>query len=538
MRTLFPFALMVAAMPACTTDTGAPSPVAAPATAVPAPAANRPNILLIVSEDHGPELGCYGDPYARTPHLDRLAAEGMRFERAYVVQAGCSPSRAAIHTGRYAHQNGQVGLATWGFRLYREDMSNLPRSLKQAGYRTGIIGKLHVNPESAFPFDFKAIPSGNFARKDLPEYARNAGAFIAAGDEPFFLAVNYPDAHSPWQTQVDGMPAQPLGPDDIQSLPYFGVDTPELRAVLANHYNSVMRLDTLIGDLLSVLEAQGKADNTLVIFISDHGPDIIRGKRTVYEGGTHVPLIMRWPAGFKAGQTSRALVESTDLKPTLLELAGADPVPGLPGKSLLPLLRGEPVAWRQHLFTEFHTHAAAPNFNPQRALRNDRYKLIETLYPDEVNRNFLFTFNKDRYGYDSAVRAAADAAPHIRDTFQRMRIQPRYELYDLHADPYEFRNLADDPAHAEVFAELRDALTALRIRTGDPLLDPAILRQFRDEVLSLSNQRAARSHDWQYPTYFFPQDRAAAAKPTKQKREEAKDSGTKKSKKAKEKGAA
>ncbi|MEN8716103.1 MAG: sulfatase-like hydrolase/transferase, partial [Verrucomicrobiales bacterium] len=122
-------------------------------------ASERPNILLIVSEDNGPELGCYGEPSVQTPVLDELAAEGIRFDRAYVPQAGCSQSRAALLTGLYPHQNGQIGLATWKFRMYDDKTPNLVRCLKGAGYRTGIIGKLHINPESAFPFDFKAIPS-------------------------------------------------------------------------------------------------------------------------------------------------------------------------------------------------------------------------------------------------------------------------------------------------------------------------------------------------------------------------------------------
>ena len=149
-------------------------------------AESRPNILLIVSEDNGPELGCYGDPYARTPHLDRLADEGIRFRRAYVPQAGCSQSRASFLTGLYPHQHGQIGLATWGFRMYRDDTANLPRDLKGAGYRTGIIGKLHINPASAFPFDLHEIDSGNFARNHLSDYSRIADVFINAGDEPFF----------------------------------------------------------------------------------------------------------------------------------------------------------------------------------------------------------------------------------------------------------------------------------------------------------------------------------------------------------------
>ena len=191
--------------------------------------ASRPNILLIVSEDNGRELGCYGDAFAKTPHLNRLAAQGLRFERAFVPQAGCSQSRASFLTGLYPHQHGQIGLATWGFRLYRDDTPNLPRSLKEAGYRTGIVGKLHINPESAFPFDFHEIKSGNFARKDLPEYSRHAAHFINACDQPFFLSVNYPDAHDIWLRKVGCLPAHPLTADQVKAMSYMGIDTPGMR---------------------------------------------------------------------------------------------------------------------------------------------------------------------------------------------------------------------------------------------------------------------------------------------------------------------
>ncbi|MDA7658080.1 sulfatase-like hydrolase/transferase, partial [Verrucomicrobia bacterium] len=201
------------------------------------------NILLIVSEDNGPELRCYGDPYVRTPVLDRLAADGVRFAHAYVPQAGCSQSRAALLTGLFPHQNGQIGLATWKFRLYRNDTPNLVRSLKGAGYRTGIIGKLHVNPEEAFPFDFKSNPSANFSRKNLSSYAAEARRFMDSSEEPFFLSVNYPDAHRPFLSQVDGLPSKPLKGADVLPLPYFGLDSPELRQQSADYYNSMERLD-------------------------------------------------------------------------------------------------------------------------------------------------------------------------------------------------------------------------------------------------------------------------------------------------------
>ena len=148
--------------------------------------AEHPNILFIVSEDNGPELGCYGDRFARTPYLDQLAEDGILFRQAFVPQAGCSQSRASFLTGLYPHQHGQFGLATWGFRMYRADTPNLPRSLKEVGYRTGIIGKLHINPASAFPFDMHEIKSANFQRTQLSDYARYAKDFINAGEKPSF----------------------------------------------------------------------------------------------------------------------------------------------------------------------------------------------------------------------------------------------------------------------------------------------------------------------------------------------------------------
>ncbi|MCC5839407.1 MAG: sulfatase [Opitutales bacterium] len=496
-KSLLPAALAAVALSGCASD-----PAAGPASStVPATLAVRPNILLIVSEDHGPELGCYGDPFVRTPVLDRLAADGMRFDRAYVTQAGCSPSRASIHTGLYPSQNGQIALATWGFRMYSANTPNIPRSLKAAGYRTGIIGKLHINPAEAFPFDFAEISRGNFARRDLPDYARFAGRFMRRGEEPFFLVVNYPDAHSPWQRQVDGLPPEPLNPEDIEPLPYFGVDTPQLRETLANHYNSIMRLDTLVGDLLAQLEASGKAENTIVLFVSDHGPDLIRGKRTVYEGGVHVPFIVRWPGQVDPGSVSRELVSMVDLFPTFLDLSGAAPVAGLPGKSLLPIFAGGPEVWREYLYTEFHAHGGGKNLNPQRAIRDDRFKLIHNLIPGVVNPAFVDNMEE----FDSVPAAAAAAAPHVRATYERIRIPPPFELYDLQEDPNEFFNLAEDPAHAAVFARLQAALLEKRRAIKDPLLDPVILEQFRNEVGPMTNRQRARDQEWRYPEYFFPQ---------------------------------
>lgn len=474
--------------------------VAAFAWHAPSVNASRPNILLIVSEDNGPEIGCYGDPYAQTPNLDRMAAEGVRFNRAYVAQAGCSQSRAAFLTGLYPHQNGQLGLATWNFRMYSEETPNIVQSLKDAGYRTGLIGKLHINPESAFPFDIHEITSANFARENLGDYAKHAEAFINADDGPFFLSVNYPDAHGPWLKQVEGLPTNPLGPDDVKGLDYWGIDPPEMRESIANHYNCMSRLDSMIGDLLQVLEQSGKADNTLVIYFGDHGADFLRGKRTSYEGGVRVPFIVRWPKHAKPGQVREELVSTVDIFPTALTIANATPVDNLPGKSLLPLFRDEPTEWREYLFTEFHTHAGSKsNFYPQRTVRNDRYKLIENLLPDEVNPGYDFTTGR----FEGVIPAIELAPPTVRDAYHLMRQPPRYELYDLHSDPNEFRNLADSPDHVSVSNELKQELAAWRRQTQDPLLDPENLARLKEEVYSVESKKASKDREWGYPDYFF-----------------------------------
>lgn len=485
---------------------------------VPAAAQPRPNILLIVSEDNGPELGCYGDPHARTPRLDRLASEGVRFNRAFVAQAGCSQSRASFLTGLYPHQHGQIGLATWGYRLYREDTPNLPRQLKAAGYRTGILGKLHVNPESAFPFDFRALPTANFARRNLGEYARAAEGFFTAGAEPFFLSVNYPEAHDPWLRQVDGVPADPQTGRDIRALPYFGIDPPGMREMVADYYNCLSRLDHLVGELLDALERSGKARDTLIVYLGDHGADFLRGKRTCYEGGVRIPLLVRWP-GQARPQVREELVSTVDLLPTLLAAAGAPPVPGAAGRALQPLLAGGPAPWRTHLFTEWHTHAAAANYHPQRAVRDDRYKLIENLLPGVVNPDYADTIRKleadaverGEDGFRGGIaRAVETAVPAVRAGYAVMERPPRYELYDLREDPHEFRNLAESPAHAAILADLAGRLDAWRRETGDPLLDPANLRRLTAEVTAVRSKAGGRELRWGYPEYFFGREPAPA----------------------------
>lgn len=488
--------------------------------------AARPNVLLIMSEDNGPELGCYGDPYARTPNLDQLASQGVRFNRAFVPQAGCSQSRASFLTGLHPHQHGQIGLATWGFRLYREDTPNLPRSLKAAGYRTGIIGKLHINPESAFPFDFHEITGANFNRKQLGDYAKHAASFITASDTPFFLSVNFPDAHDPWLRQVDGLPKSPQTGAEVKAMPYMGIDPPAMREMVADYYNSLARLDACVGDLLVLLEKSGKASNTIVIYLGDHGADFMRGKRTCYEGGLRIPLLIRWP-GKARPQVREELVSTLDLMPTVLTACGAAPVADLPGLPLQPLLANEPAKWRTHLFAEYHTHAAASNYHPQRSVRTERFKLIENLLPDTLNPDYADTIRKletsakkhgDTDCDDYIPKAIAAASPEVRTAYAVMEKPPRYELYDLQADPHEFHNLAAAPEHAATLGELTRALTQWRQSTHDPLLDAKNLTRLTAEVSAVKSKSEGKQLHWGYPDYFFGKEPVMPAKSSRNKK--------------------
>jgi len=461
----------------------------------------RPNILFIVSEDNGPELGCYGAP-VKTPNLDALAREGARFQQAYVPQAGCSPSRASFFTGLYPHQHGQVGLATWDYSMYNPETPNFVNDLKNSGYTTGIIGKIHVNPEEAFHFDWWEIKKGNFQRKNLDQYAQAAGQFFRETESPFYLQVNYPEAHAPFLSQIDGRPAEPLKTGDVEALPHFGVNSEKIRQQTADYYNCIMRLDELVGDLLSELKASGKYENTMIVYIGDHGVDMLRGKRTVYEGGVRIPLIIKASGSFPSGIVSDELVSTIDLYPTFMEVSG-NPVPSyLPGKSLLPILEGQKKHMRDYLFTEFHVHS---NHNPlpQRTVRDSRYKLILNLVTGYENPGYHFTIGKKIEPEDFNA-ALAKAPENVRKAYERMRYPVEYELYDLKNDPYEWNNLAYDREYRQEFFRLKKVLEEWQKSTSDPLIDRDLAEKFFLEIVNANAEKIEiKYHEYMNPGLIF-----------------------------------
>ena len=468
------------------------------------------NILLITSEDNGPELSCYGDPVVRTPNLDWLAAKGTAFEEGYITQAVCSPSRSSILTGLYPHQNGQIGLSTHRFTMHRS-FPTIPSVLKNAGYRTGLIGKLHVLPESACPFDFwwRDPERISFQHRDVKTTAEMAGRFMREDKAPFFLMVNYADAHLPWLRQEFGVPERPFEADDVRVPPGVGIDTPRLRAQAADYYNCLSRLDTGIGMLMEELEASGCANNTLVIYLADHGPQFSRGKAAAYELAVKVPFMVRWPGAAPQGMVRERLVSSIDIMPTILDAAHLEAPEALPGLSLRPLVFGQTADWRTHLFCEWntsHPHPLPSLLYPQRTVRDGRYKLIQTLLPDCDNPVEAY------YTQQVLVRTGASqpeidaAAENVRGAYNAWRRPHAIELYDLRADPHEFHDLSASAQHGPIRHKLEEILADWCQQSGDPLRQPHKLERLLAE--DQAAQRLGGDHkkpefNWEYVNYLY-----------------------------------
>lgn len=437
------------------------------------------NIVLIVADDLGLQLGCYGDSTGATPHLDALAEQATRCTHAFCTTASCSPSRSVILTGLYSHANGQYGLAHAEHHFDSFDrVVSLPARLQAAGYRTAIAGKLHVGPPAVYPFQ-EVLKGDPRSTVELAEACRE---WLAATDEqPFFLYFCPTDPHRSgpragqrgapdlFANRPGGYPGvEPrLFSRDEATPPSFLPDTDLARDEWAAFLQSVNRFDQGVGRLLQLLRETGSYENTLVIVLSDNGPPFPGAKTGVYEPGLRLPCLIRDPTQPQThGQAMGALVSWVDLTPTILEFAGLPPAePPLHGRSLLPLL-GQPSPGEEERVFASHTFHEVTMYYPMRVVRTPTYKLIWNLASP-----LEFPFASDLW--ESAVwqEALASENPQfgLRSRAALLR-RPEWELYDLSADPDETQNLAEQPQHAQVLAELQAELRAFQERTGDPWL--------------------------------------------------------------------
>ncbi|MDY3559714.1 sulfatase [Gemmata sp. JC673] len=442
------------------------------APAFPAGAAPK-NVVLLVADDLGFQVGCYGDPVAKTPNIDALAKNGTRFTHGFASVASCSPSRATLLTGMPTHQCGQYGLAhaTHNASSFKT-VKGLPALLGPAGYRSGVIAKLHVQPKEVYPFDVE-VPGGG---RNPVQIAQQAKTFIAdCGEKPFFLLVGFTDPHRAAKGFAnDGkypasVPAVTFDPKTVP-VPYHLPDNAETRGELADYYQSVARLDHGVGLVLKELEAAKKLDDTLVIFLSDNGIPFPGAKATLYDAGIHLPLIVRKP-GQKPGVACGAMASWTDIAPTVLDWCGVKPAPvgkkdaPLPGRSLLPVLETEKADGWDAAFAS-HQYHEVTMYYPMRAVRTRTHKYILNLaHPLE------FPSASDLWGSDmwQGVLKRKDTMMGRRAVGAFLH-RPKEELYDLTADPNELKNIAADAGAAKVLDDLRAKLADWRKKTNDPWL--------------------------------------------------------------------
>jgi N-sulfoglucosamine sulfohydrolase len=349
----------------------------------------------------------------------------------------------------------------------QDGLPSIPSVLHSEGYATGVMGKVHVAPLSAFPWDHTS-QLGHVATRDVTKVAPSLAEFLdLAADRPFFSYINLMDAHAPFVAQGGGIPAVPVEAGDVRVWEFLGVDRPAVRERVAGYYNSVLRIDYAVGRMLDLLEERGLERDTLVVFLGDHGPAFCRAKTTCYEAGLQVPLLVRWPGRVRQGQVRSELVSTVDLFPTILETIGRPVLDHLPGRSLLPLCTGRQTPWREAVFAEWTAHGPE-QFYPRRSVRNARYKLIHNLLGGEKPWPLK--------GVDGCMAMhlalAGEAGPAMKRIYETAATPPAFELYDLELDPAEYHNLAGREDMAAVQAELTALLRAWQEETRDPIRTP------------------------------------------------------------------
>ena len=455
---------------------------------LPARAADRPNILYIMADDHAAHaISAYGSRINQTPNIDRIAREGMRFDTCLVTNSICTPSRAAILTGKYAHVNGVPV-----FNRFDGRQPTVAKDLQAAGYHTGMIGKWHLGSEP-IGFDDWTILPGQGAYHDPVFFSKAKGKITIPGyctdittdlalsflderpkNKPFFLMLHQKAPHRPWEPDeahrakwADRVIPEPetfgddyatrsdaareatmrvgrdLTPRDVKQTPPRG-STPEAlkkwkyQRYMQDYLACVESLDENVGRVLDYLDRTSLAANTVVVYTSDQG--FFLGdhgwfdKRFMFEESLKMPFLVRWPGVVVPGSTTKAMTLNVDFAPTFLAMAGV-PVPdAIQGRSVVPILQGQtPDDWRQAMYYRYYHYPQDHRVQPHYGVRTERHKLI--------------FYNKI----------------------------DQWELFDLADDPHELRNLYDDPAQAGTVTHLKAEMTRLRTELGDH-------DQFEDQV--------------------------------------------------------
>ncbi|CAH2106849.1 unnamed protein product [Euphydryas editha] len=465
---------------------------------------NKPrNVLILLADDGGFELGVYRNKICQTPNIDALARRSLIFNNAFSSVSSCSPSRAALLTGTPSHQNGMYGLhhGVHHFNSF-DNVTSLPNLLREHGIYTGIIGKKHVGPQSVYKFDFEQTEENNHINqvgRNITHMKLLARKFLDEANKqnkPFFLYVGFHDPHRCGHSEPQwgpfcerfgsGEPGAGLIPDwkpwyyqwDEVQLPYHVQDTEAARRDIAAQYTTMSRLDQGVALMLQELEAAGHKDDTLVMYTSDNGIPFPSGRTNFYDAGLREPLLISSPEPTaRKNEVSGAMVSLLDIMPTVLDWFGIKKEQEISNniwgddqpKSLLPILEKEPPHSDQEAVFASQTHHEITMYYPMRAVRTRRYKLIHNL-----NYGMPFPIDQDLYVsptfQDILNRTRSKQPLPWYKTLKQYYYRPQWELYDLKMDPEEINNLHGKPSLEQVESTLRERLLEWQRSTRDPWL--------------------------------------------------------------------
>ena len=475
----------------------------------------QPNILFIMTDDHAAHaISCYGSRINCTPHMDRIAEEGMRFDNCFCTNSICTPSRAAILTGTYNHINGCTTLST----MLDNSLPTFPKLLQQAGYQTAVFGKWHLGEGPRHcPTGFDAwavLPGQGFyhhptfifpgpgggVRRTVYGYVTDIITDMCLDwlkhrdpHRPFCLLCHHKAPHRPWypdekhaqmfleedvpepETLLDDYAnrsnaaraaAMRVGvhmtPVDLKCELPEEMPEPDLRRwayqrYIKDYLRVVQSVDDNVGRLLEFLDTAGLADDTLVVYTSDQG--FFLGdhgwydKRFMYEESLRMPLLVRYPREIAPGSVNRDIVLNIDFPALFLDLTGVDAPRDMQGRSFRPLLWGRtPPDWREAFYYRYWMNAAHHNVAAHYGVRTLKYKLIYYYYDDCGQPGAARVFSGDVSGHRPVIP---------------LDFEPEWELFDLEKDPHELNNVVHDPAYTDVFRELRDLLHRLQAEVGD-----------------------------------------------------------------------
>jgi len=458
-----------------------------------------PNILIVTADDLAfNSVGAYGCKVKDiTPNIDKLAEEGVRFTHAHINTAVCQPCRQSWLTGWFPHNNGAEG-----FEPIDYDISTLPEQLRSIGYLNGILGKeIHHQPKDRFFWDY--IPfvtekdsiwrSGN-SRNPSMFYHYSAEFFKIAKDQkkPFFLIANSHDPHRPFVgsrrdtlTWGDNMPpvSRQFTPEQVEMFGYLP-DLEDVRKEVAQYYGNVYRCDQSIGAVLNALKESGMENNTMVIFLSDHGAAFPFSKAQCYLNSSKTPLMVKWPGKIKPGSVdSTHFVTGIDLMPTIMEMVGLPLIPKLDGQSFLPLLHNKTQRNREYAYATFYQIFAKIRY-PMRCLQNEDFGYIYNFWSDHQTE-----IRGDATGGLTwrAMIKAAETDPEIAKRVELYKYRVPEEFYNFKVDPDGLNNLVNDPAYAHELDKFRKKMLTTMKKYNDPAYeafrdrnDPGVITGFME----------------------------------------------------------